>query len=179
MPQTITEALAEIKTIQKRVEKKRQGMRAYLARQEGVKDPLAADGGSVAFIASERQAVADLNARIVRLRRGIAAANDATSVTINGVTRTVSEWLTWRRDVAPGEQGFLSMLRTELASIRTTAKRNSQNVVASESEAKQATDIVVNVNESALATEIDALEDTLGQLDGQLSLKNATVMVAD
>lgn len=37
---TITEALAEIKTVAKRIEKKRDFIRAYLSRQEGVRDPL-------------------------------------------------------------------------------------------------------------------------------------------
>jgi hypothetical protein len=37
---------------------------------------------------------------------------------------------------------------------------------------------VININEQELAKEIELLEDTLGQLDGQLSLKNATVPIA-
>lgn len=46
MALTITEALAEIKTVGKRVEKKREFIKAFLARQDGVKDPLEKDGGS-------------------------------------------------------------------------------------------------------------------------------------
>lgn len=39
------------------------------------------------------------------------------------------------------------------------------------------TDIVVNVDEQQLAKDIERLEETLGTLDGVLSLKNATVML--
>lgn len=84
---TITEALAEIKTIGKRIEKKREFIGGFLARQDGVRDPLEKDGGSAKAIAGERQSVNDLEDRIVALRRGIQRANDETSVTINGITR--------------------------------------------------------------------------------------------
>jgi len=39
------------------------------------------------------------------------------------------------------------------------------------------TDFVVNVNERELAENIEDLENTLGVLDGQLSLKNATIIL--
>ncbi|KKK79464.1 hypothetical protein LCGC14_2833240, partial [marine sediment metagenome] len=38
-------------------------------------------------------------------------------------------------------------------------------------------DIAVAVDEKKLADDIEHLEDVLGQLDGKLSLKNATVLV--
>jgi len=38
-------------------------------------------------------------------------------------------------------------------------------------------DVVVNIDERALGSELESIEDILGQLDGQLSLKNATVFV--
>ena len=57
---TITEALAEIKTIEKRIDKKRQSLQPYIARMDGVKDPLEKSGGSAAFIKAERQAIGDL-----------------------------------------------------------------------------------------------------------------------
>lgn len=176
---TITEALAEIKTINKRIEKKREFVLHYLYRQEGLKDPLEKDGGSVDVIARERQGIADLEARIVTLRRGIQRANDTTMVTINGMSNTIGDWLTWRRDVAPNMQGFMSMIRQRLAMMRDQAKRGGsaviqQNVVSPDT---KPTDYIVNVDEADLAKEIEALEDTLGQLDGQLSLKNATIMI--
>src|SRR6185312_10013036 len=115
---TITEALAEIKTIGKRIESKRAAIQPYLARQDGVRDPLEKDGGSAKYIAQERQAIGDLTDRVIALRRGIQKANDTTTVTINGKSRTISEWLTWRRDIAPGEKQFLANLRAGLQNVR-------------------------------------------------------------
>jgi hypothetical protein len=176
---TITEALAEIKTIGKRLVSKRNAINPYLARQEGVRDPLERDGGSAKYIAQERQAIGDLEERVIALRRGIQKANDTTSVTINGKARTISEWLTWRRDVAPGQKEFLSNLRNNLGNLRNQARQQNAALISATAitgETKP-TDIVVNVDEAAINSEIEAIEDTLGQLDGQLSLKNATVTI--
>jgi hypothetical protein len=38
-------------------------------------------------------------------------------------------------------------------------------------------DIVVNVSELELANDIENMENVLGYLDGQLSLRNATVLI--
>lgn len=174
---TITEALAEIKTIGKRLDKKRQNVLLYLARQEGIKDPLEKEGGSAAFVAAERQSIADLGSRIVDLRRGIQKANEATSVTLGGKTRTIADWLIWRRDVAASEGSFLAQIRQQLNAVREQARKNGSGVVASSAEANTPADFVVNVNEQDLASQIEAHEEILGQLDGQLSLKNATTPI--
>lgn len=178
---TITEALAEIKTVGKRIEKKREFINQFLARQDGIRDPLEKDGGSPKVIAAERQAVSDLEQRIIALRRGIQKANDETTVTINGVTRSISEWLTWRRDVAPGQRNWLASVRNGLNGLREKAKREGNAIisaVATSAETKP-TDLVVNIDERQLGADLEALEDTLGQLDGQLSLKNATVTIGE
>lgn len=175
---TITEALAEIKTISSRLEKKRQSVRTYLARQEAARDPLEKDGGSAKFIAEERQAIGDLEERVIELRRGIQRANDATMVSIGGKSRSISEWLTWRRDVAPGQRQFLANIRDSITAIRAQAQKQGGSVIAAgvDGETKPQ-DIIVNVDERSVASEIEVLETTLGQLDGQLSLKNATVTI--
>lgn len=181
MPITITEALAEIKTVGKRIEKKREYITQYLFRAEGMRDPLEKDGGSPEVIRRERQAIADLEDRIIALRLGIQRANDKTLVTINGQGLTITEWLTWRRDVAPTRKAWLATLRAALMRVRDKAKTQgsvvlSATATASSGEAKP-TDVVVNIDESDLASEIERIEDVLGQLDGQLSLKNATVFI--
>lgn len=173
---TITEALAEIKTIGKRIEKKREFVQGILWRVDHIKDPLDKDGGSFQAIKRERQAIHDLEERIVRLRRGIQEANEATPVSINGTSRSVADWLVWRRDVAPNTQRSLAAMRGALHTMREQAKRQGVNVTGNDATA-QRNDVIVNINEQELATEIETLEDTLGQLDGQLSLKNATVLI--
>lgn len=178
---TITEALAEIKTTGKRITKKREAISGYIARQDNLKDPLAADGGSVEFIKRERQAIRDLEGRIVELRAKIAAANARTTVTVEGETRSVADWLTWRREVAPGTQQFLSGLRGGLDNLRKQVAQKGLGVLNATATVNTAevkpTDVWVNISEKELADEIERLETVLGTLDGQLSLTNATTAI--
>jgi hypothetical protein len=177
---TITEALAEIKTINSRLAKKREFVNSYLARQEAARDPLEKDGGSAQAIERERQSINDLEHRLISIRRGIQRANDTTLISIGGMQMSISEWLTWRRDVAPGQRTFLQGMRDRINAIRAQAQKQGGALVsATASAGGESTnkDIVVNVDERVIADEIEALETTLGTLDGQLSLKNATVFI--
>lgn len=177
MPITITEALAEIKTIGKRIEKKRGFVAQYVARQEIVHDPLTNQGGSEKALREERQAIADLEARIVGIRLAINAANVATAVTVGTQTKTIAEWLTWRRDVVPGRKAFLTQLNNALLNVRREAQQKGLNIVAQVGSQPDQKNIIVNLDERALAQEAEQLETTLGTLDGLLSLKNATVTI--
>lgn len=174
---TITEGLAELKTIQKRLEKKREYVRQFLGRQDGIRDPLEKDGGAVSVIARERQAIADLESRVVLIRTRIQQANHATAVTIEGQTRTIAEWLTWRKEVAVGSQQFINSLRTNVQQMRGQALSKGFAVVTPGGAATAPTDYIVNVDEAALAKEAEQIEIILGTLDGQLSLKNATTTI--
>ena len=173
----ITEAMAELKTIGKRLEKKRQAILTFVARQDGIKDPLLKDGGSALMIEKEMQSITDLEVRIIELRRGIAKANDETTISINGTDMTISEWLTWRREVAPGVQQFYAQLRAHINAYRDRAQKAGAKVLAKDEEAGTPNDIVINLDEGRLIRDSEHIENTLGQLDGQLSLKNATTLV--
>ncbi len=176
---TITEALAEIKTIGKRVEAKRAFITQYVARHAIVRDPLANQGGSPAAITAELQSIQDLEERAVNIRLAINAANVATLVSVGGVQRSIAGWLTWRRDAAPKIKAFQTLLRNAIAGVRREAQAKGMAIV----QAVQVTgsnddkDVVINVDEKALAGEIEAMETTLGTLDGLLSLKNATILI--
>lgn len=175
---TITEALAELKTIGKRIDKKREFIENYLYRQEALRDPLEKDGGSATAIAREFQALIDLNQRIIAIRRAIAAANANTEVTIGETTRTVADWLTWRREVAPGQQRHLRSVAHSINQMRGEAQRRGFGVLDTDHAGSgKPQDFVVNINELTLAQEIERLEERLGQLDGQLSLINATTLI--
>lgn len=173
---TITEGLAELKTLGKRIEKKRQFVLNNLLRQECIKDPLEKDGGSVKAIEGERQSISDLETRAIAIRQAIADANEATSVTIGKTTRSIAEWLIWRREVAPGQQQFLANIQGHVQKVRRDAQQKGLTVGA-QGEVTRPEDIVVHVNETKLHNEIEEIEETLGVLDGQLSLKNATVTI--
>lgn len=173
---TITEALAELTTIGKRVDKKRTFIKAYLMRQEKLKDPLVKDGGASEVIKREFQAVNDLLGRLISIRLAIQKKNHETDVTVGGVTKTLAEWLTWRKEAAPGEQRMYLELQQMINSARAQGLRQGATVVSAGQEAKP-DDIVVNVDEAALARSAEETETVLGDLDGQLSLKNATVYI--
>lgn len=180
---TITEALAELKVLQKRIASKREFILRYAVRAEHLKDPLEKDGGSVSAIATEIQSMNDLERNVLSIRRAIQIANENTDIQIENTIRTVADWLVWRREVAPGTRQFLSdLLRGIEAARGEAAKRN----VALESRAREGVptigaerlDVTVNVNESELARRREELEAALETLDGKLSLKNATVVVS-
>jgi hypothetical protein len=173
---TITEALAELKTIDKRIAKKREFVLTYLLRQEMFKDPLEKDGGSVSAIKREMQSIHDLEERKILIRRAVQQANERHSVTVGRQARTIADWLVWRRDVAPVYQQFLANVRTKIEQARQEAARKGAGLAGTAETAKP-NDVIVNVNEQELAREIEGLEDILGTLDGQLSLKNATLMI--
>jgi hypothetical protein len=172
---TITEALAEVPTIGKRIARKQQFVQDFLSRPSAVRDPHEKDGGSVELIKRELQGIADLEQRLINIRSGIAKSNAATSITIGTTTRTITDWLTWRREIAETQKFRLNGMAGILRQLR--AKAQQQGVKVAENP-EGFTDYVINVNEKELSDQAEALETTLGSLDGLLSLKNATVTIA-
>jgi hypothetical protein len=173
----ITEGLAELKTLAKRIEKKKEYIRTYLFRSEGLKDPLEKDGGSVEVLKRETQALSDLYRRVVAIRTAIQITNLQTPLTVEGNTKTIAEWLTWRKEVSDSQVRFVGTLRSTLLAARNTAQSKGNTVVQVGGVGNAPTDLLVNIDESDLAKQAEALEVVLGGLDGQLSLKNATVSV--
>ena len=177
MTMTVTEALAEIKTIGKRIEKKKEFIGQYLLRQEMVRDPFEKQGGSQTAIAREFQAIADLHTRVIRIRAAVQSSNLSTPTTVCGVTRSVTDWLTWRKEVAPAESKFLAAVRQQIENVRTQARQKGISIGTSGQSDLKPQDFVVNLDEADLVRRTEALEDMLGTLDGRLSLLNATTFV--
>lgn len=173
---TITEALAELKTLRKRIEKKRDSLAPYIARLDRLKDPLEAEGGSVAFISSERQSIRDLAERMVAIRVGIQSANQRETATVGAVTRTIAEWLAWRRDVEGLLRSVMDGLTSSLNQLRNEARQKGL-AIKQEGDASTPNDIIVALKETELVKEREAHETMLGTLDGVLSLKNATTFI--
>lgn len=177
---TITEALAEIKTIGKRIETKNAQLQGYLFRDSRMRDPMEKDGGSAEFIKREHQAVSDLQKRMVDLRLSIQKSNMTTRLAMDGQEMTVYEWLIWRREVAPGIRQHLMELWSALQTARRSAQSRGVNVVAAAAAIQGGNDhqeLIVNINEQELAARREAIEKTLGDLDGRLSLINATTTI--
>ena len=169
---TITEALAEIKTTRARIEKKYESVAKYAARDARLKDPMESDGGSDAFVIKERQAAADLETRIVNIRTAIQATNIVNVLEIDGKTKSVAQWLNWRREIAPRHKSFLSQLAAGIDRIRKDATQKGLPVTTDGNASGET--VIIHVNEKRLTEEIEAMEKVLGDLDGRLSLFNAT-----
>jgi hypothetical protein len=179
---TITEALQEIKTINKRLAVKRETIMKYAARDARIKDPFEKDGGTVEFIEKEKQSAIDLQKRIVKIRTEISRANLDNELTINDVSLTVAEWLIWRREISEGLKGFLNNLTAALNAVRTKIQQQGGKVVAniaqvSSLDSSAPPELIVNIDEKGLIAERENLEITLGELDGKLSLFNATEVI--
>lgn len=178
MGMTITEALAEIKTIGKRIEKKRSSIGNYTGRDARVKDPLEREGGSVEFIKRERQAITDLENRVVSIRTAIQKSNLETRTKIGGEEKSVSEWLTWRREVAPGRQSFIQITIQGINNMRSKIQKEGKNLLPAKDEGNATPgDVVVHLDEKELHEQAEQMEQTLGELDGRLSLLNATTVI--
>lgn len=175
---TITEALAEVKTIGKRLETKRDFIGQFLFRQQMVKDPLEKDGGSEKAVAAAFQSIADLQQRVIKIRAAIQRANLENTLTIEGKGQSVANWLTWRKEVAPFQQKTLTLLRQSIDKNRQQMLTKGITVGSLKIEQDlRPTDFVVNLDEGDLARRIEALETILGTLDGKLSLFNATATI--
>ena len=173
---TITEALAEVKTIGKRMEKKREAIREYLGRDVRLRDPMESSGGSREYIRRERQALRDLGTRLLNLRQAIQETNLSTELSINGTTRRLASWLNWRRELAEAEGVYLRLLNMSIKSVREKIQKEGRSVVSSEADAGKE-DVIINLDEAALHEEIEAHETLVGTLDGKLSYLNATTVI--
>lgn len=176
---TITEALAELKTLKARIIKKRENITRYFVRDGTKKDPLAGDaGGSAEYVKRERQGVADLEKRIVAIRSAISKENSKVVLTLKSIEMTVGEWLTWRREISEGQTQFLRSLINTLNMIRIpTRGQVPKKVTATESDAATDDVVIVSIPEQQVAKESEDLEELLGSLDGKLSLLNATTVI--
>ena len=175
---TITEALAEIPTIEKRIQKKQEFIKTFLFREASKRDPHEKNsaGSSAALIAQEMQAIRDLNYRRIQIRLAIQQANSRETITIMNETHTIAFWLSWRREVSDNTEAFYALLMRSLAQQRQIAMQKGIQMTSNQSP-ETLSDIVVNLDERELAEEAERLENVLGILDGQLSLKNATILL--
>ena len=179
---TITEALAEIKTIGKRLEKKRTAIIQNLGRDSRLMDRI--EGGSVEYVRAERQSIGDLEQRIVAIRTAIQRSNLSTIVSLDGRTRSVAEWLTYRREVAPGQGAFLTSINRGIREFRDKIQKEGGRVTsvsvgagAVVSGEKAPVEFLLHIDEIALLKEQEDIEKVLGDLDGKLSLLNATTVI--
>lgn len=171
---TITEALAELKTLGARLEKNAEYVKSYIVRDERIRDPFdRAGSSSAAEIAAKRQASNDLRERWVKIRSAIHKRNQSQTLEIEGVTRSLADWIVWRREISHNLKVELDALANAINGARARLRQGN----AAQKEGEAPVNMIVNLDEAALFAERERVEKILGQLDGQLSLKNATTLI--
>lgn len=168
MRMTITEALGKIKTIDARIEKKKQVVMEHLVRPSALVDPLEERGGQRVLVAGEMQAIRDLLEYKLAIKKAINEMNLETEITVGDTTMTVSEWLVWKRDIAPLWIDALQGMLRKISSERNEFLRRMAGTPGQLS-------LLVNLDEEELSRRLENIVKTFGEMDGQLSLRNATV----
>lgn len=179
---TITEALAELRTLLARIDTGRANVAQHMTRPADRVDPMAASGGQRAFVESAKQSVMDLLIRFRGIRSAIQRSNVNSSLECGGVSMTVAEWLTWRRELQPIERSFLESQLTTLRGAR--AKIDGREVQSfrgrephPEAGLVATAALVENIDENALVEEIETFTKIVGGLDGRLTLHNSTTTI--
>jgi hypothetical protein len=174
---TIAEALSEVKLMEKKLEKKHLFVLANLSRFDHIKDTFEKDGGATKALNSELQSINDLNKRLERIRASIAKANLDTNVTVGEDTRSLHEWITWKREIAPRHIKFIDAIHT---SLKTRIDKETNNPTAFKDEEKnqvKLAQLVTHLSYQDFIKQSEKLHDLLQTVDGKLSLKNATIVI--
>lgn len=144
----------------------------YLVRNNALRDPMEASGGSRAFVARMLQGIADMETNIGTIRVAIHDANRSNSLEVVGQTRSAEEWLILKREILPKRLKNLKGYYNRILSSRMTTRLDKSKQVDSAEP-----DLVVNLDENELVKQITAIEEFMAVIDMKLSLFNATVVI--
>ncbi len=173
---TVTEALSEVNLIKKKIEANDNLILGNLLRPTHAKDIYEKDGGSEKFNATVFQSTRDLNTKLIKIRSAISTANLTHSIAIGKEIKTIHDWLIWKREVFQKYHQVVNQAQAR-AKTQLESYTNSPKVYKDEEDRQQLVQWVSNVDISALQKEAQELSDMYNKLDGQLSLKNATITV--
>lgn len=171
---TITEALSETKLIKKKIDSKKEFIKANFARQGNVIDPYETEGGSRKKNESELQAIKDLESDLIEIRNAINEANKTIMVALGGREMSIAEWLVYRRDVLPERKTFYQWLQNGYANL---IKQGREKDFEIKDDARTEKQVTINVNQKDVQDEIERLIEIEENLDAKLSLINATSFV--
>lgn len=177
MELTITQALAKINVLKKRIENKAAFVREHVARQKMYEDPFAAEGGTPKEIVSAQDSIRKNSESVIKLRCAINASNTLTYVEAAHLRRSIAAWLIWKREVEPSERTRVAALLEAIKRTRETAASKKVQVVSHDGEAQEPLDLMINIDEKALRLKASLLDDITGELDGELSQSNATTTI--
>lgn len=172
---SIHEALAELNLIDKKIASKKSFLLQRLVHEEPTNyawiDEFADKGGVQKVIAQELQAIKDLLANRITIRKAINAANMANTITVGDTEKTIQEWLTWRNEVYPVKKQLIEQV------LQTCVNATSQSRGRFPQNKEQQGTVVLHVDVSNMQKEYEDLITTFERLDGLLSLHNARIEV--
>lgn len=175
---TITQALAEVRTLKERIAKQAEFVQANAAYASNMVDPHARSGGSHEVIRRARQSISDMQERIILLRTSISLANAQSTITIGGITRTINAWLVWKREVGPDVRRYQADLRRAVDTRRNAVANEVHRINQQRGQGETLkVDLVVAFNEAELNDEIGHFEQVWGELDGELSMVNSRIVL--
>lgn len=175
---TITEALAKTKILKAKITSRKESTSQNLGRMDITPDPFEKeDGGSAGKIKRDFQAMADFRLSLVATRTAIQNVNSVTRLRIGEREMSVTDWLNWKREVADEELAFLKQAQTSIQQLKNQNERSPQVLKDKETGESRILKPVFNIDQAWLEKQIDIVQTTLGELDGKLSMLNATTFI--
>lgn len=176
MALTITEALSELNLIKKKIEGKKKTILSNLTRPKHLVDPFLKEGGSKDYIHHEIQSIKDLMSRYLSIKGSIAKANTTNNVSINGKTMSIHDWLNWKRDLSANDLKFNEAIHISVKNQLDQQQKFPQ-VYKDEKEQTHLLEFESNVDYGDFIKKTEEITEFIEKLDGQLSLKNATIIL--
>lgn len=173
---TITEALSDINLIKKKIASHQNNIKSVLVRMKHIKDPFESDGGSTQMIKRAKQALTDQQKRLEKIRGAISSANLTHEITVGETTKTIFDWLTWKREISGDHAEFVQSVYQTVRNEQQRIEKSPQVYEDAEGK-KHMVELVSNIDISDWLREIEISTEMLEKLDGQLSLKNATIVI--
>ena len=173
---TITEALSEVNLVNKKLEHKKKNALTLLVKADHAPDPYANEGGTAEFLKREFQSIDDLHRRLIKIRSSISKANIENEITLGNRTQSIHDWLTWKREVSKPETSFINNVVNNTKSLLDENSKQPR-VYESADGKKELLKLTPNVDYASFVKKQEELATLFEQLDGKLSLKNATIVV--
>lgn len=174
---TITEALAEIKLIEKKIESKKNFVLVNLTRFKNAPDVLSKENKTSSdVLKGEMQAIHDLYSRLIKIRTNIAEANLANFIDLGGESHSIHHWLSWKREVSEKyKELFASIHRGLKSAIDSNGQR--PQIFKDETGGVHLCELITNLDYQEYVKKHEETQDMIEKLDGLLSLKNAVVHI--
>jgi hypothetical protein len=174
---TISEALQELKTIDKRIIAAKDFVLSYGIRQGSTIDPLDLEGGSHKVVPAKLDSLRDLLERKLAIRSAINAKNSMVNITIAKQTRTVADWIVWRREAFKIELESWQALQRKVLDARQQCLTKGMSLKEDGTQPSKVNEVGCFITEGTISSRINQLNEIESTLDGKLSVVNATTTI--